>query len=250
MMEDNNEKNMPKADPAENDNRPEEHPKEEPLHGEEVPHEEPPHEEPHPAHEHRPEMHDERSSYHEAKPVNPPRHHMHINWELIGKLCVAAIFCGACGFAGGAIANYTGVGEREDVQEQQYYAFPGFGFGDEFDMPDRYEDRDDGEHDERDLSQTPVLGVTVRRTQGDEGVDIIAISDESKADEAGLAVGDRIVEADGEKIEDNEDLADVLEDKNVGDTIKIKAQRDDKDVEADVELISKASLTSDTNRRA
>lgn len=246
-MEENNEKETPVEKPVV-ENKEAEHPKEEQPKVEQPKAEQPEQEIPP-----RPQMHDERT-YQQPRPSEPARHRMHINWELIGKMCVAAIFCGVCGFAGGAIANYTGVGERDDdVPTQEIYSVPGFGFGGGFGMPGQYEEQEPVQ-DDRDLTDKPVLGVTVRVQADDdgdpEGLSIIAIADESKADEAGLEVGDVITEVDDKDVDDSNDLAAILKDKDVGDHLKITAERGDKEFDVDVELISKASLTSETNRRA
>lgn len=187
-----------------------------------------------------------------VRAVNEPRH-LHINWALIGKVLTAAIFCFVCGFGGGAFANYMGVGEKEtaaDNSAAQFFSQWPFS-GDEYSytLPDSNDAQ----------QQTPaensaVLGITVQQVSESEeqeaGVYIVAISVGSKAQEAGLKIGDRIIKADDTDISTNQDLSGCIADKEVGDTVTITAVRDGETITADVELVSRNALTTDENRAA
>ncbi len=59
-----------------------------------------------------------------------------------------------------------------------------------------------------------------------EGALITEVEEDRPAFEAGLKAGDVIVEVDGEKIEDAEDLMEILSEKEGGDEVKLKVIRD------------------------
>ena len=79
---------------------------------------------------------------------------------------------------------------------------------------------------------------------------VVAISVGSKAQEAGLKIGDRIIKADDTDVSTNQDLSGVIAKKEAGDTVTITAVRDGEEFTADVELVSRNSLTTDENRAA
>jgi hypothetical protein len=73
----------------------------------------------------------------------------------------------------------------------------------------------------------PLLGLMVfQRQDAAEGVEIGAIFEGTSAEEAGLQVGDVILEIDGKKIHDPSCVADVLKRHSVGQRIEILFQRD------------------------
>lgn len=85
-----------------------------------------------------------------------------------------------------------------------------------------------------------VLGIVVQQT--DSGLRVVQISDDSKAGDAGLKVGDVITEVDDEEAKTAEEMADIMSDKNAGDKIDLTVERDGKTVSiADVELIENAA---------
>lgn len=188
-------------------------------------------------------------------PVNAPRR-KGIRWDLIGKLCAAGLFCGLCGFGGGVLANHTGIGETEKQTvsdaERFFSEFPGYDDENPFDFPQQ--DGSDTEEDSGFETDTPALGVTVQQISGqdgyEDGVYVMAISEGSKAAEAGLEEGDRIVRADDTEVSENTDLSGVISEKEVGDTVDLLIERDGEELTVEVELVSKASLTTETNRRA
>jgi hypothetical protein len=86
-------------------------------------------------------------------------------------------------------------------------------------------------------SQPPVMmGITMSDPQEGEGVVVDSVFDGLPADKAGLEVGDRIVSADGKKIESQQALRDILKDKKPGDTIALKVDREGKSKNITIKL--------------
>jgi len=69
-----------------------------------------------------------------------------------------------------------------------------------------------------------------------QGLLISRINENSPADKAGLKVGDVIIRADGVRIERNEELVDLIQDKKKGDKIKIEFLRERKMKSVEVEI--------------
>lgn len=69
-----------------------------------------------------------------------------------------------------------------------------------------------------------------------EGIYIEAVTSGSAADKAGLKVGDIITAVDGQKLDENTQLSEVVRSKKVGDTVAITYFRDDKKAEINVVL--------------
>lgn len=81
-----------------------------------------------------------------------------------------------------------------------------------------------------------VLGIVVQQT--DSGLRVVQISDDSKAGDAGLKVGDVITEVDGEEAKTAEEMADIMSEKDASDKVDLTVERDGKTVSiTDVELI-------------
>lgn len=68
------------------------------------------------------------------------------------------------------------------------------------------------------------------------GVYVKSIEDFSAAEKAGIKAGDVIIEFDGQKIETMEKLNEIKNSHNIGDTIKIKVNRDGQEKELEVTL--------------
>jgi S1-C subfamily serine protease len=58
----------------------------------------------------------------------------------------------------------------------------------------------------------------------------------SPADRAGFRVGDIIIEANGEKVDDQESLSAIVDDLRVGDIVKMKVMRDRKSIDLRLKL--------------
>jgi len=68
------------------------------------------------------------------------------------------------------------------------------------------------------------------------GALITEVEKDSPAEKAGLKAGDVIIEVDGDKIFDYDDVRDVIGDKDEGDTVAVTVMRDRKEVKFDVEV--------------
>jgi S1-C subfamily serine protease len=107
--------------------------------------------------------------------------------------------------------------------------------------------------------QTPVMGIRqipqadyYRRQWGIEGVivlDVVSGADPERLGMRGLMrdqrgriqLGDVIIEIDGQKIRNEDDFADVLEQRSAGDTVKVKTLRDSQVQEYEIRLLSPRS---------
>jgi S1-C subfamily serine protease len=69
-----------------------------------------------------------------------------------------------------------------------------------------------------------------------ENIDSPAVSPNSPADKVGIKAGDIILEIDGQKINAQNDLKRIVQKKKVGDVVKLKILRDDKNLELGVKL--------------
>lgn len=99
------------------------------------------------------------------------------------------------------------------------------------------------------VKNRPTLGVTVTQVgnsmQGFEpGLYITDISEGSAAQKAGLQTYDRIIEFNGEPIESYTDLSVILNELSVGDEVKMKVIRNDKEVEVTITLQENTDTSS------
>ena len=78
------------------------------------------------------------------------------------------------------------------------------------------------------------IGIQLR--QATDGVEIMLVVRGGGADKAGLKVGDVILEVDGERVFEPEELMNVVHERNAGDTVKIRYRRDGKYAESAVTL--------------
>ncbi len=69
-----------------------------------------------------------------------------------------------------------------------------------------------------------------------EGVIVSDVKKGSPADRAGFRVGDIIIEANGEKVDDEETLSAIVDDLRVGDVVKMKVMRDRKSIDIRLKL--------------
>ncbi|NNC88860.1 MAG: PDZ domain-containing protein [Akkermansiaceae bacterium] len=86
-------------------------------------------------------------------------------------------------------------------------------------------------------SSNVVLGI-VLKTEKDQIV-VEDVKEDTGAAEAGLQSGDVIVEAEGKKMEKREDLLDLLGDKEPGDILKVRVDRDGEEMDFEVELMER-----------
>jgi len=86
--------------------------------------------------------------------------------------------------------------------------------------------------------QPPVMmGITMSdAAEGEGGVVVDSVLDGLPAEKAGLEVGDRIVSADGKKLESQQALRDILKDKKPGDSVALKIERDGKSKNITIKL--------------
>jgi len=80
------------------------------------------------------------------------------------------------------------------------------------------------------------LGVAVARESGTDGAVVIGVDPGSPADEAGLEVGDVITAVDSSTVADGSELAELIQDHDVGDTVTITYSRAGSSSTASVEL--------------
>lgn len=172
--------------------------------------------------------------------------------KILKGFCIG-VFCFACGFLGGIAGNYSGVGKKSeqvaavqgnsDSQDSQS-EFPGES------VPDGNQEQNNNEGQEA-TEDKAALGITVRTISGVEGytdgVYIAGISDLSNADEAGFAVGDRIVSIDGTEVKDSSSLAEYVQSKKIGDKVKLVADHDGQEVSGEVELVSYARVKAQSS---
>lgn len=92
------------------------------------------------------------------------------------------------------------------------------------------------------------LGIQIREIDSnlakqydlEEGIYVAAVDEFSPAEKAGLKVGDVIVKCDGKSIKTFDELKQIKESKNAGDTIQMEVIRNKKSVDVSVELSEKA----------
>ena len=97
-------------------------------------------------------------------------------------------------------------------------------------------------------SNKAILGITVRSVTAQEGMQygmsagvyVSSITAKS-TEEAGLAVGDRIISVDQVMVSSTTDVTDYLADKNVGDQVSLSVERQGKMVNLTVTLVENTS---------
>jgi hypothetical protein len=86
-------------------------------------------------------------------------------------------------------------------------------------------------------AQPPVMiGITMSDDAEGEGVVVDSVLDGLPADKAGVKVGDHILSIDGQKVESQQALREVLKDKKPGETVELKIDRDGKKETVKVKL--------------
>lgn len=77
---------------------------------------------------------------------------------------------------------------------------------------------------------------TAQRYNLSEGLYVASVDEYSPAEKGGLKIGDIIVECDGKKIKTFDELKEIKQSKNAGDTLKLKVIRDKKTIDLNVVL--------------
>ncbi|PYQ11217.1 MAG: hypothetical protein DMH00_08775 [Acidobacteria bacterium] len=81
---------------------------------------------------------------------------------------------------------------------------------------------------EDDAARTKHAWLGVVLSEGEDGVSITGVKEQSPADKAGLREGDTIVEIDSKKVEDSGDIRRAIRELEPGDTVQIVVMRDGK----------------------
>lgn len=77
---------------------------------------------------------------------------------------------------------------------------------------------------------------TAQKYNLEEGLYVASVDEYSPAEKGGLKIGDIIVECDGKSVKTFDELKEIKQNKNVGDTMKIKVIRDKKTIDLNVVL--------------
>ena len=88
------------------------------------------------------------------------------------------------------------------------------------------------------------LGIKIRQIDSqtaqkydlEEGLYVVSVDEYSSAEKGGLRIGDIIVECDGKSVKEFDDLKEIKQSKNAGDTMTMKVIRDKKTVNLDIVL--------------
>ena len=168
------------------------------------------------------------------KKMNTFRKHPAV-WKTAGILCACAVIGLGSGYLGGRLSKKdVKAEERPEMSEQaennnqapsqqqggSQQNGPQGSFGNNQSQP---------------AQTNAILGISV--TEQDGNLVIQSIDSSSNAEKAGLKTGDIIEEVDGTKVTSVEEIANVLKEKNAGDTVTVKVKRDNQEVSADVTLI-------------
>ena len=76
------------------------------------------------------------------------------------------------------------------------------------------------------ISGRDLTEATAKRYNMVEGIYIVTVDEFSAAEKAGLKAGDVIIEADGKRIKTMNELNEIKNTHSIGDTMKLKIQRD------------------------
>lgn len=167
-------------------------------------------------------------------PVGKHAGHKKCYWQeaLIVLLAFVVCYCGA----------YLGSRRAVKHEMQEYQKEIAKDFDDDMpweifgDVPSDPGDGSESVQNTRPAESKAILGIVVQQT--DSGLRVVQISDDSKAGDAGLKVGDVITEVDGEEAKTAEEMADIMSEKDAGDKVDLTVERDGKTVNiTDVELV-------------
>ena len=82
----------------------------------------------------------------------------------------------------------------------------------------------------------PIDSDTAAKYNLEEGLYIVSVDEYSPAEKGGLKIGDVIVECDGKAVKTFDELKEIKQSKDVGDTMKITVVRDKKKIDLNVIL--------------
>lgn len=169
-------------------------------------------------------------------------------WKSVLKYICVFLVAGLCGFGGGLLANnFDNNANKQDFEfdddgpsmkdffDNDDNSFGGFGYSD---------DNSNSNGSSSSKTNTNSAGIGIQITEEDDGVYIKGFSNGSKAEEAGLKIGDKIVALDGKQYDTYDDIVEYLSDKEVGDTVKVTVERDDEEQTFTVELSAMSSSNS------
>jgi serine protease Do len=90
----------------------------------------------------------------------------------------------------------------------------------------------------------PYIGVQFdRESENVQGIKIKSVQKNSPAEKAGIKKDDILIEVDGKELEDYEDIAEILAEKEVGDTLKCKILRENKEINIELKLEETPSIS-------
>jgi len=161
------------------------------------------------------------------------------SWKLtaliVGGVLAASLIC-LMGCALGGVIGFS-LGKREGARyvpppseyrpDREPFMIPP-------EVPEIPEMPEMPEMPEREFSGRPWLGVTFMSTE--EGAQISQVVPGSPADEAGLRVGDLIVQVDGRSVTLARPLSDVVSRYGPGDRVTLTIQRNGEEIELEVTL--------------
>lgn len=153
------------------------------------------------------------------------------------------------GNSGGALINAAGeiIGINTAIENPGGDSFAGIAYAVPINTPKRYLTQlTSGEtitHARLGISGRTLTADDLKSLGIDHGVGVVSVDRGSAADEAGLqpstnGLGDVIVAIDGKPMTKFEDVADYIDSKEVGDSVKITVHRDGKDIDLTAKLES------------
>ncbi len=204
----------------------------------------------------------------EAKPVPPvpPAPTMPPKKPSIWKPVLIVLLALGLGFAGGYLATRTENAEISDLKEEVadlknevselngkvevlegtnsfFGGFFGNGSGSSSDDGSSSDKKNifSGEGEDSDEEDTggAALGLSIQFGSGKPTIQGFASN--SKAEEAGLKVGDVLEKLDGEEALTYQEVKEFLADKNPGDTVEVTVDRDGEEVTVELELVERTS---------
>lgn len=167
-------------------------------------------------------------------------------WKSVIKYACVFAVAGLCGFGGGLLAQHVNGNQSQTFQYpqqnnngNQYPTFPDFG-----DDDDIYEYNGNGGSSNNGNTNTNSAGLGISVIERDDGVYIAGFSQDSNAESAGLKINDKIEEIDGKDLDTYNEIVNYLSTKKVGDIVTVTVERNDQDINIQVELSQLSSQSS------